>query len=139
MYYPRYVGLIIARDNSSRVFSNGVPFDYAKHGGLYNESVVDMPEDCPYPVLDPEFRDKLQVDSSYGCNGMMELYTCFHPNLQAEPGAVSSQGGNGISLNFVVGGAAFLVAALVCAVCFAVKLKRQNEALKQKVQNCDDA
>lgn len=88
--YPRKIGLIIARDNSARIFSNGLPFDYSKHGSFYEENHVSMPKNCPYAVFSPIFQDKLQVDSGFGCKEFPELYACFKPRF-SNSDAISSE------------------------------------------------
>ena len=62
LLYTRKVGLIIAKDNSSKIFSNGLPFDSSKHGSFYEENHVSYPKNCPYSVFS---LNKLQVDSGF--------------------------------------------------------------------------
>ena len=73
-----HVGLNIAEDNSTRVFSNGAQFDYKLHGDLYRENERDM-LDCPQAYFNPLSEDKLDIWPLFGCRPRYGHYVCFKP------------------------------------------------------------
>lgn len=125
LLYPRKVGLIIARDNSSRIFSNGLPFDWNKHGSFYDENRGSSPKNCPYAVFSPLFQDKLQIDSGFACKEFNELYACFKPKF-TKSDAISGEATK-FDSNSVVAGISVLFVVAACLACFLFK---QNKKLK---------
>ena len=123
----KYVGLNIAKDNSSRVFSNGIEFDYELHGDLYQENDVTMPDDCPSAFFIFDF-DKLQIGSEWNCSEDPSRYICFKPKKNAKSEAITSDVVNTNSNLLTVGGLCLI--ALVCLVCF---LLVKNKKLTSKI------
>ena len=78
-YEFSFIGLNIANDNSSRVFSNGVQFDYKLHGHLYRENQVTMPDNCPEAYFNPLNEEKLEICPLYVCLPRLGPYICFKP------------------------------------------------------------
>ena len=124
----KYVGLNIAKDNSSRVFSNGIEFDYELHGDLYQENEVTMPEDCPGAFFVLNF-DKLQIGTEWNCSQRPMRYVCFKPKKIAKSEAITSDvSGNSNLLTF----AGLCLMALICLICFLlVKIKKQASKISQ--------
>ena len=57
-YLTKYVGLSISKDNSHRIFSNGVHFNKDLHGDLYEENNI-RPGNCPGAFLMLYYPEKL--------------------------------------------------------------------------------
>ena len=136
-FYPRHIGLNIAKDDSSRIFSDGTYFDYSKHGSLYEENYVDMREHCPYAFLDPMISEKLQINANIYCRDGDELYACFKPNKSFKSDAISSEATK-VDLNSVVAGVSILFVAAACLVFLLMfkkvkKLSEKNKSLQQKL------
>ena len=128
-YSSRYVGLHIADDNSTRVFSDGVKFDYNAHGDLYQEHEIE-PEHCPAANLWPQRPNKLQIGTNWWCGEQERLFICFEPKNTANSDAITSGNeGENTSLYVVVGSILF-----VAVVCMFGYMARQNKNLKLKLQ-----
>ena len=129
---PSYVGLNIAKDNSTRVFSTGVPFDYKTHGDLYQENEINMPTNCPEAYFWPLSQDKVAILPAFKCQKMPRPYVCFKQKTVAKSEAVSSDAMDVNSMNvnskLLMFGGLFQL-ALVCLVCF---MFLQNKKLKSK-------
>ena len=130
--YPRYVGLIVADDNSSRIFSNGVEFDWSVHGRLYQENLVEMPRHCPYAMMDYYQKDRLQIGRKRNCFWPEINYICFKKKRRAISCAVASSSAN--LKHFVLAGSVFVL-SVVFLVCFLVKQIRELKVKLQHVSN----
>ena len=137
-YEYSHVGLKIAKDNSTRVFSNGVKFDYKLHGSLYRENQVTMPRNCPGAYFSPRNQRKLEIGSNRGCKEIWGPYVCFEPRVVAKPEAISTDTTNVDSTFFISGGLfqfalVGLVCILFCLVCFSfVQIKKLKSKLSQQ-------
>ena len=129
-FRSKWVGLLISKDNSTRVFTNGVVFDEKKHGSLYQENHVTMPKNCPVAVLDPERTNKLQIGVNRRCTPQERPYVCFEAKNFIEPEAITSDLASPNNSLFVAVGSILFV-AVVCLVSYLV---RQNKNLKMKLQ-----
>ena len=133
-YEYSMVGLNIADDNSTRVFSNGVQFDYNTHGDLYRENEIGMPENCPLAYFNPLSQDKLEISPLWFCKPALDAYVCFKPKSVAQAEAISGDSMD-VNSNFVSFGGLFqialvcLVCLLSCLVCFMFV---QNKKLRSK-------
>ena len=112
---PYHIGLEIARDNSGRVFSNGVEWNQKKHGSFYTEADYQPDSgDCLNAFMVPEiFPDELVIDYKYKCERYTSRFICFKPKT-----ASSSEGlkfaNDQVSLSYatffaIIGAAGFLV------------------------------
>ena len=129
-YEAKFVGLKISKDNSSRVFSNGVKFDYKLHGDLYEETQVTMPRDCPGAYMDPLNEDKIVIASEYNCWDIKTKYICFEPKKAAKSEAVTTVN---VNSNFLILGGSIFLVAVACLVCYLIKeIKNlKSEKLRQ--------
>ena len=128
--HKKWVGLLISKDNSTRVFTNGVKFEDNVHGDLYQENHVTIPKNCPIAILDPERTNKLQISVNLNCRPHNRLYVCFEPKKTTKSEAITSDTvSTNTSLLVVVG--SILIVALICLVSYLV---RQNKNLKMKLQ-----
>ena len=125
----RYIGLYIADDNSTRVFSDGEKFDYGVHGDLYQEHHV-SPQNCPSAILLPNQPDKLHIGVNWWCGEKERLFICFEPKKTIKSDAITS-GSEGESTSLLIAVGSFLLVALVCLVFYVV---RQNKNLRLKLQ-----
>ena len=129
-YANKWVGLLISKDNSSRVFTNGVKFDEKIHGSLYQENSVGMPRNCPVAILDAYRTNKLQISANRMCRPGLRPYVCFEAKKTIESDAITSDtAGANTSLLAAVG--SVVIVALVCVIGFMAK---QNKSLKLKLQ-----
>ena len=131
-YQQRLVGLLVAKDNSSRVFTNGVEFDYEVHGDLSEENPVDMPRNCAAPVFHPRRPNKLQIDTNWGCRPPQRLYICFKTKKTTKADAITSDAANVNSSFLIAGGSIFFV--VVAVACLVGYLVKQIKNLKMKLQ-----
>ena len=132
--YLKLVGLHIANDDSSRVFTNGVKFDYGIHGDLYQENPVNMPRNCPNAVFDPRRQNKLQIGTNWNCRPSRSLYICFEPKKTTKADAITSDAANVNSTFLIAGGSIFLV-AVVCLFGFMAKQIRNLKIKLQQTSN----
>ena len=126
----KWVGLLISKDNSTRVFTNGVKFEDKIHGDLYQENHVTMPKNCPIAVLDPERTNKLQIDVNRKCRPQRRPYICFEPKKTINSDAITSDTASSNTSLFIAVGSIVLV-AVVCLVSY---MARQIKNLKLKLQ-----
>ena len=126
----RYIGLHIASDNSTRVFTDGVKFDYEVHGHLYKENYVNMPQNCPAAILAPELEDNLHIGSNWNCGDSERLFICFEPKKTIKFDAITSVAEGGKTSVFIAVGS-FLFVAVACMFGYLV---RQIKNLKIKLQ-----
>ena len=146
-YEYSLIGLSIAEDNSTRVFSNGVQFDYQIHGDLYRENQVTMPKNCPEAYFNPLSQDKLEIESMFGCKPRhLHPYVCFKQKVFVESEVISGVAmdarseaisGDVMDVNsklLTIGG--LFQFALVCLVCFMfVQIKQLKSRLSQKTSD----
>ena len=126
----KIVGLQISDDNSTRVFTDGVKFDYDVHGDVYQENDVGIPQNCPAAFLDPERTNKLQIGINWGCGTPERLFICFEPVKATKFDAITSDAAS-VNTGFFVAAGSVLFVAVVCLVSYLV---RQNKNLKLKLQ-----
>ena len=62
-----HVALDIAKDNSSRIFPNGVAYDYEKHGVFYRDNVESDEDLCHSAMLFAENRTETGLKLAFGC------------------------------------------------------------------------
>ena len=126
----RYIGLYIADDNSTRVFSDGEKFDYNVHGSLYQENDVGMPDNCPSAILDPKRTNKPQIGANWWCGMKERLFICFEPKKSTQSDAITS---NTVSVNtsLLIAVGLILFVAVVCMFGYFI---RQIKNLKLKLQ-----
>ena len=133
-YETKWVGLSIAPDNSTRVFDNGVKFDYKVHGHLYQENHIDMPTDSPNAILDPMITDKLQISNNPWRKEYKRPYVCFEQKQSAKSDAITGDASN---LRFIIAGGSIVIVVGACLVGYLVK---QVKNLKSKLrQTSNDA
>ena len=133
-YETKWVGLSIAPDNSTRVFDNGVKFDYKVHGHLYQENYVNMPTHSPAAILDPMRTDKLQIGINPHHREYERPYVCFEQKQSAESDAITGDASN---LRFIIAGGSIVIVVGACLVGYLVK---QVKNLKSKLrQTSNDA
>ena len=125
----KYVGLYIAEDNSTRVFSDGVKFDKDVHGRVYQENDIG-PDNCPVAFLYPQRPNKLQIGVNRWCGEYERLFICFEPKNTIKSDAITSDLASP-NKSFLVAVGSFLFVAVVCLVSYLV---RQNKNLRMKLQ-----
>ena len=119
----RFVGLKITPDNSTRVFTNGVLFDYDIHGDLYEENELWLPDNCPGAYLSLGFTEKLQITDDWKCLDNPNKYICFKPKKVTKSEGITGAGVGNNSKFLIFGG--LLQIASVCLIVFlAVKNKK---------------
>ena len=133
----KWVGLLISKDNSTRVFTNGVKFEDKIHGDLYQENHVTMPKNCPIAILDSTRTNKLQISVNRLCKPQLRPYICFEQKKPAKSDAITSDIKGVDTRLFIAVGSVFLVAN-VFLVCFFVRkfknLHKLNYDLKLKLK-----
>ena len=78
-----HIGLEIAKDNSSRVFSNGEPYDFEKHGTYIEEDSRPLTSDlCPAAILSPGFSETIYIENTR-CDKLWMQFLCFKPKKQS--------------------------------------------------------
>ena len=128
--HAKYVGLSISKDNSHRIFSNGVHFNKDLHGDLYEENNI-RPGNCPGAFLTLYYPERIQIGQVWGCHKNLEKqYICFKSKNAAISEAVK---GDLMSYNsnlLIFGG--LCLVALVCLVGFLlIKVKKQASKISQ--------
>ena len=131
--FPMYIGLNIAKDNSSRIFSNGVPFDYDVHGHLYEEDYVNMPKDCPYATLFPLRKEKLHILPNFNCDTPFIPYICFKTKKTARSFFLVAR--DSVNSGWIDSAGPIFMFSVFCLVCFMAKKIRN---LQLKLQRCSE-
>ena len=130
IYANKWVGLLISRDNSTRVFTNGVKFDEKVHGGLYQENPVGMPTNCPVAILDATRTNKLQISANQMCVPQKRPYICFGAKKTFKSDAITGHTIN-VKTSHLAAVASITLIAVVCIIGFMAK---QIKNLKLKFQ-----
>ena len=130
--YALYVGLNIAKDNSSRVFSNGVPFDYDVHGHLYEENQVTMPKNCPYATMYPMSKEKLQIFPNHYCDKPYLPYVCFKTKKTARSCLLVTSNSMEANSGLIAPAVSIFMFSVFCLVCFMAKKIRNLQIKLQK-------
>ena len=133
-YY--FIGLSISSDNKHRVFSNGVAFDYNRHGDLYREHQVTVGKNCPEAYLNPLSTDKLEVSVALGCQDMPGHYVCLKPKSGAKSRALKGDTVNSHSSSFIFDGSFqfAIICFLICLVGFMyARIKKLKSNNSQKI------
>ena len=127
----KFVGLKITADNSTRVFTNGIEFDYGLHGDLYQENELWLPENCPGAFLSLGFPEKLQITDDWKCLDIPTKYICFKPKKLAKSEGITGAVVYNNSNSFIFGG--LLQIASICLIVFLViKIKKlKSDVSKQ--------
>ena len=133
-YETKWVGLSIAPDNSTRVFDNGVKFDYKVHGHLYQENHIDMPTDSPSAILDQMITDKLQISNNPWRREPDRPYICFEQKQSLQSDAITSDAG-GVNVRFIIAGCSIVLVAAACLVAYLVKRVKNLESKLQQTSN----
>ena len=131
-YNSKYIGLNIAKDNSSRVFSNGVEFSYKLHGHLYDERKISTtPPNCPGAFLTTGDKKILKIYPKWKCKqNISKKYICFKPKTSSRSEEITSDSVTSNSGFSVAETSCFV--ALVCLVIFLlVKNKKQASKISQ--------
>ena len=126
----KWVGLLISRDNSTRVFTNGVKFDEKTHGALYQENPVGMPRHCPVAILDAFRTNKLQISLNRMCVPQKRPYICFEAKKTVKSDSITSHTVN-INTSLLMAVCSIIFVAVVCMFGY---MARQNKILKLKLQ-----
>ena len=131
-FNSKYIGLNIAKDNSSRVFSNGVEFSYKLHGHLYDEKKLSTTGlNCPGAFLSTAYTDKLKIYPKWKCKqNISKKYICFKPKKSSRSDEIIGDAVTSNSSFVIVGTSCFV--ALICLVVFLlIKVKKQASKISQ--------
>ena len=113
----KFVGLKITADNSTRVFTNGIEFDYGLHGDLYQENELWF-ESCPGAFLSLAYPEKLQISDDWKCLDIPTKYICFKPKKVAKSEGITGAVVSNNSNFFIYVG--LLQIASICLIVFLV-------------------
>ena len=135
-FNTKYIGLNIAKDNSSRVFSNGVEFSYKLHGHLYDEKKISTAaSNCPGAFLTMGDKKMLKIYPKWKWKqNISKKYICFKPKTSSRSDEITGDARTRNS-NFAIAGTSCFV-ALVCLVGFLlVKVKNQASKISQLISS----
>ena len=122
-----HIGLEIAKDNSSRVFTNGEQYNFEKHG----EYIVERPPKpyshlCPLASFEPAFYETINVENTI-CDHLMMDYICFKPKKEKCVAADALSNDKFYNFGFFrVGAELVLFFITLFSLYFAVKNRKQK-------------
>ena len=125
-----FIGLDIAVDNSSRVFSNGELFDYKVHGSWHYEHFDLDTVDCPEAHLN-SLMDVIYVNSNGGCGRTWGPYICFQAKEHTISTAKALTVQEGSDFYFVLAGIFF--GAFVCSISAFIISNNRYKKLKESL------
>ena len=131
-----HVALDIAKDNSSRIFPNGVAYDYEKHGVFYRDNVESDEDLCPSAMLFAENRTEACIWLySWGCQGMHANFICFKPKKPScwSAEALVEERGFGHEKS-MYGAALGMFCMTVIAVLFAFNYRRRLQNAEEDME-----
>ena len=137
-----HVGLDITKDNSSRIFPNGVSYDFAKHGAFYKDNIDNFFKDpnrddlCISAFLSPWNRTEAAIwTATVPCNGMLTSFICFKPNKPNCWSAEALVEEKSIKHETYMFGAIFTFFCMtVIAVLFAIYYRRSLQRTKKDME-----
>lgn len=137
IYWGTYhIGLEIAKDNSSRVFTNGEQYSFEKHG----EYMVERPSKpyshlCPAATLVPAVYEIINVENTI-CDGLIMNFVCFKPKKQKCVTADALSHDESCKFGFVRTGAELVLLLITLySIYFAVKNRKQKRNFQSTIRS----